>query len=171
MGKIKDFINQKSLLGEITRFVLVGGLSTVIDFLTMGIVLYIAAPDNYDSFLNVFFGVNEDPTSFAALFGTGLGFVIGVFVNYALSIFFVFNENGDVRSVKGFFLFAALATGGLVLHEVGMWALHIKFNVNEWLVKAVMTFVVMVYNFITRKLILFNDKPDRKEIEREEKSR
>lgn len=168
MGKVKDFINQKSLFGEIMRFVLVGGLSTVIDFLTMGIVLYIAAPDNYDSFLNVFFGVNEDPSSVAALCGTGLGSVIGVLVNYALSIIFVFNQNGGVRSVKGFFLFAALATGGLVLHEVGMWALHIKFNVNEWLVKVVMTFVVMVYNFITRKLILFNDKTEQKEAEDEE---
>lgn len=158
MGKIKDFINQKSLLGEIIRFLLVGGLSTVIDFLTMAIVLYLHAPENYDSFWNVFFGVNEDPTSFAALFGTGLGFVIGVFVNYAMSIFFVFNDNDDVRTVKGFFLFAALSTGGLLLHEIGMWGLHIQFNVNEWLVKIIMTVVVMVYNFITRKLLLFNGK-------------
>lgn len=160
MGKIKDFINQKSLLGEITRFVLVGGISTVIDFLTMAIVLYIHSPDKYDGFINVFFGVNEDPSSFATLFGTGLGFVIGVFVNYALSIFFVFNSNKDVRTVKGFLLFAFLATGGLILHEVGMWLLHICFKVNEWIVKIIMTFVVMVYNFITRKCLLFNDKKE-----------
>lgn len=158
MGKIRNFINQKSLLGEIIRFLLVGGLSTVIDFLTMAIVLYLHAPENYDGFFNVFFGVNEDPTSFAALFGTGLGFVIGVFVNYAMSIFFVFNQNGEVRSVKGFLLFASLATGGLLLHELGMWILHVKFDVNEWVVKIIMTFVVMIYNFTTRRLILFSDK-------------
>lgn len=158
MGKVKNFINQKSLLGEIVRFLLVGGLSTVIDFLTMAIVLYLHSPEKYDGFFNVFFGVNEDPTSFAALFGTGLGFVIGVFVNYAMSIFFVFNQNGKVRSVKGFLLFASLATGGLLLHEVGMWVLHVKFDVNEWIVKIIMTFVVMIYNFTTRRLILFRNE-------------
>ncbi len=162
MGKIKDFINQKSLFGEIVRFVLVGGLSTVIDFVTMAIVLYLSAPENYDSFLNVFFGTNKDPTSFAALFGTGLGFSIGVVVNYLLSVFFVFNENGNVRNAKGFLLFAILSLGGLILHELGMWGLHLKLGVNEWIVKIVMTLVVMAYNFITRRLILFNKKSEGK---------
>ena len=86
MDKFKDFINQKSLFGEIMRFLLVGGLSTVIDFLIMGVVLYLSAPDSYDNFKNVFFGTNQDPTYFGALFGTGLGFVIGVIVNYLLSV-------------------------------------------------------------------------------------
>lgn len=158
MGKIKDFINQKSLLGEIVRFILVGGLSTVIDFVTMAIVLYLSAPEKYSGFIDVFFGADKDPTSFAALFGTGLGFSIGVVVNYLLSVFFVFNENGNVRTVKGFFLFTVLSLGGLLLHELGMWGMHIKLGVNEWIVKIVMTLVVMAYNFITRRLILFNNR-------------
>lgn len=169
MGKIKEFINQKSLIGEITRFLLVGGVSTVVDFITMGVVLYLSAPENYDNFLNVFFGRNEDPTSFAALFGTGLGFVFGVIINYMLSVFFVFNESGNTKTFVGFLRFSALSVGGLLLHEVGMWGLHVELGVNEWFVKIAMTFVVMAYNFVTRRLILFKKMPDTPE-QLEEKS-
>ncbi len=157
MGKFKDFINQKSLFGEIMRFLLVGGISTIVDFITMGVVLYIAAPNNYDNFINVFFGRNEDPTSFAALFGTGLGFVFGVIINYTLSVLFVFNESGDTRTIKGFLRFAVLSLAGLMLHEIGMWGLHVKLYVNEWVVKVVMTIIVTGYNFITRRFILFKE--------------
>lgn len=158
MDKFKDFINQKSLFGEIMRFLLVGGLSTVIDFLIMGVVLYLSAPDSYDNFINVFFGTNQDPTHFGALFGTGLGFVIGVIVNYLLSVYFVFNENENVKNVKGFVLFVVLSAGGLALHELGMWGLHLKFGVNEWIVKIIMTILVMAYNFVTRRVLLFKKK-------------
>lgn len=161
MDKVRSFINQKSLLGEIVRFVLVGGISTVVDFITMAVVLYVDSPEKYDSFINVFFG-SQDPSSFAALLGTGLGFSIGVVINYLLSILFVFNENGKVRTVKGFLLFTLLSLGGLLLHEGGMWLFHIKIGVNEWIVKIILTIVVMAYNFITRRLILFNKKTEEK---------
>lgn len=159
MGKIRSFINQKSLFGEIMRFLLVGGISTVVDFITMGVVLYISAPENYDNFFNVFVGRNQAPTSFAALFGTGLGFVFGVIINYTLSVFFVFNESKDARTVTGFLRFAALSLGGLILHEAGMWGLHVRLCVNEWIVKIIMTIIVMAYNFTTRRLILFKKTP------------
>ena len=52
--KLKLFINQKTLFGEIMRFILVGGLATVVDFVAMGVTKYIFEPSKYPSFINVF---------------------------------------------------------------------------------------------------------------------
>lgn len=163
MGKIKDFIQKPTLLGEITRFLLVGGVSTVLDFLVMGITMYVLAPDRYDSFISVFFGSAEDPTGLAAIVGTGLGFIFGLVINYLFSILFVFNESTFARSAKGIITFALFSTGGLILHEVGMLLFFGWFGINEWIVKIFMTFVVLVYNFTTRRTFVFRKNPRREE--------
>lgn len=161
-SKIKKFINQQTLLGEVLRFLLVGGGATIIDFLTMGIVLYAFAPTKYDSFFQVFIGSKVVPEKVATLLGTGLGFVVGLIFNYILSVIFVFNQNTQAKTFKGFVVFAVLSAIGLLLHEAGMWGLHIKLAVNEWIVKIIMTAVVLVYNFITRRLLIFNRKGEQK---------
>lgn len=149
-----QFINQPTLVGEILRFILVGGLATVIDFGVMGITLYACDPSLYPHFYNVFFG-GGDPSPLAAALGTGLGFIVGLMANYLLSIVFVFNEKGKSSTFSGFIKFAILSAVGLGIHELGMWALFTKLGVNEWLVKILMTGVVLVYNYITRKLLIF----------------
>ena len=162
--KIKNFINQKTLFGEIMRFVLVGGLATVVDFLMMGITLYIFAPEKYPSFFNVFYGATETPSVLAACFGTGVGFIFGLLANYLLSIVFVFNEKGNSKSAKGFLVFALFSAIGLGIHEAGMYLLNGLLFINEWVVKILLTLVVLVYNYVTRKLLIFKkttpQKPD-----------
>lgn len=153
--KLRRFINGKTLLGEIVRFLLVGGLATVVDFFMMGVTLYFFAPDKYPSFFNVFYGATEKPELIAACFGTGIGFIFGLIANYVLSIIFVFNEKGNSRSVKGFLVFAFFSAIGLGIHEVGMYLLNGVLLWNEWLVKILLTFIVLIYNFVTRKLIIF----------------
>lgn len=154
MNRLKSFIRQKTLAGEIVRFIFVGGIATVVDFLTMAVVLYVSEPAEYETFWQVFFVGGDDRV--VNLIGTGLGFFIGVIVNYVLSVAFVFNRSEGMRSVKGFVEFTALSFVGLLLHELGMWGLNLKLGINEWLVKIVMTAVVLCYNFVTRRLLLFN---------------
>ncbi len=161
--KLKNFINGKTLMGEIVRFLLVGGLATVVDFFMMGVTLYIFAPDKYPSFFNVFYGSTVPPTLLAACFGTGVGFIFGLIANYVLSVVFVFNEKGDSKTLKGFLIFAFFSLIGLGIHELGMYLLNGLLNVNEWIVKIILTLVVLVYNFITRKLLIFkNSRGDQK---------
>lgn len=152
--KLKEFINQKTLFGEIMRFVLVGGLATVVDFLAMGVTLYLFDPSLYPSFFNAFYGGGE-PTLLANCFGTGIGFLVGLMANYLLSVIFVFNEKGNSKSLKGFIIFAIFSAIGLGIHILGMYLLNGLLNLNQWLVKIFLTLVVLVYNYLTRKFLIF----------------
>ena len=161
-NKIKAFIARKTLLGEIIRFLLVGGLATVIDFLAMGITKYVFEPYKYPVFFNVFYGATNTPSVLANCFGTGIGFIFGLIANYLFSVIFVFNEKGNSRSVVGFLVFALFSAIGLGIHIFGMWLLNGVIGFNEWVVKILLTLVVLVYNFVTRKLLIFKKSASEK---------
>lgn len=170
--KIKKFINGKTLFAEILRFVIVGGLATVTDFLVMALTLYLFAPGDYPDFISIFTGGN--PTPVAAAVGTGAGFVTGLLVNYFLSVLFVYNDEGNSKSINGFLLFAGLSAVGLLIHEAGMYVLYSVCHINEWIVKIILTLVVLVYNYLSRKFFIFrktqkNDGIDYKNTDEERK--
>jgi putative flippase GtrA len=158
--KFLNFINGQTLVGELIRFVLVGGLATVIDYLAMAVTLFIAEPaSTYPQFYNVFFG-GGDPSVRSTLIGTGVGFLFGLLANYLLSIIFVFNEKGNSKSTSGFVKFTVLSLIGLGIHELGMFVLNGKLGWNEWLVKILLTVVVLIYNYITRRIFIFKNDED-----------
>lgn len=154
-NKLIAFINKRTRLNEILRFIIVGGLATAIDFGVMAFVLYLFSPTSYPNFFSIFLGGSNEPSALAAAVGTGSGFLVGLIANYFLSVFFVFNEKGNSKSVSGFLAFAFLSLGGLLIHEAGMLILFAKLGVNEWLTKILLTAVTLVYNFVTRKLFIF----------------
>ena len=134
------------LMKQILKFGVVGGISCIIDF---GI---------YTSLIKLF-GVNYLIAGF-------FGFTISLIFNYLASMAFVFErkENADKR--KEFIVFAVLSAIGLALTELIIWGIVegyrnlpvIQFALmDEWIevfAKVVATGVVMVYNFITRKIFL-----------------
>ena len=168
ISKIKALFEKYPVLGEIFRFCLVGGIATVVDFLIMAVTLYLFHPELYETFWQVFFGGSGNPSLLANMVGTGLGFLVGLVVNYFLSVFFVFLHKGDSQTAKGFLQFAFLSAIGLGLHEVGMYLLNELLGVNEWIVKIVMTIIVLIYNYVSRKLIIFKEKPASLEEEKEQ---
>ena len=141
-------------LAEILRFCIVGGVATIVDFVAMGITLYIFDPSLYPNFCNVFYG-GGTPTVLASCVGTGVGFIVGLVVNYLLSVLFVFDEKGSSKTLHGFIVFALLSAGGLAINVVGMYLFVDLAGWNEWLIKIMLTLIVLVYNYITRKLIIF----------------
>ncbi len=151
---IQNFTNKHPRLAEIMRFLIVGGLATIIDYLAMGITLYCFAPYLYPHFYNVWIG-KQSPSTLATVIGTGIGFIAGLIFNYIFSIIFVFHEKGQSRSAKGFFLFTILSLGGLLIHIIGMYLGYDLLHINEWIVKTFFTLVVLVYNYITRKIFIF----------------
>ncbi|MBQ8451411.1 MAG: GtrA family protein [Clostridia bacterium] len=156
-------------LSEIIRFVIVGGIATVIDMLVMGVVLYLFNPSLYPKFYNVWIGKLAEPSTIATVVGTGLGFIVSLVVNYLLSVLFVYTEKGNSKTTKGKILFTVLSVIGLLINMGGMWLGRDAFKINEWIVKIVMTLVVLVYNYITRKIFIFKKQPE--EIEEKEKTR
>jgi len=126
-------------LWEIFKFLLIGGTATLIDFAIMWVII--------------------NPVNWSPVIGTGLGFCGGLVFNYIFSIAFVFSGNGNsterAKTTSGFIFFALLATIGLAIHTLGMWVGFSILGINEWVIKVILTFVVLVYNYLSRKFLLF----------------
>ena len=163
--KITDYFNNHKTAGEILRFIIVGGIATLVDMFTMGVVMYLMQKGIYSSFINVFIHA-PTPSTLVTIIGTTVGFLVGLVVNYILSILFVFNEKGNSKSAKGFVVFTLLSAVGLGINILGTFIGFDLLHLNQWLVKIVMVFVVLVYNYISKKLLLFKNKNKAKESEK-----
>ena len=152
--KLKAFVAAHPTLCEIIRFLIVGGLATLLDMFVMGLILYAFDPALYPKFYNVWIG-GSDPTTAATVVGTCCGFIAGLIINYVLSIIFVFNNKGKSKTIMGFAVFAGLSAIGLAIHTGGMYVGYTLLGINEWIVKIVLTVIVLIYNYISKRLILF----------------
>lgn len=98
-----------------------------------------------------------------------LGFVISVTVNYLLSMKYVFKSRDDISKTREFIVFVVLSVIGLGLNELILYfcvdLAYLRWNwfwSQEWIPAKVMnvlakvgaTGIVMVYNFVTRKIFL-----------------
>ncbi len=158
--KIKQFVQEYSAKYpqrmEFVRFVIVGAITTLLDMVVMATVLYAFEPSKYTSFISLFVGAN--PSTVATIVGTACGFVAGLLLSYLLSVIYVFNAKEQGKSVKGFVLFVLLSAGGLGIHTLGMYLGYDLLHINEWVVKVVLTFVVLVYNYFTKRLLIFKEE-------------
>lgn len=128
----------QKLKQQILKFGMVGFLCFFIDYAIM-------------TALVEFFGVKEVAAS-------GLSFSVSVVVNYILSITMVFDTDKEANQAKQFLVFLILSLVGLGINELIMWAgiawLKPFMERAYMLVKIFATGVVMVYNFVTRKIFL-----------------
>ena len=156
---LMKFEEKNPKLFEIFKFLIVGGFATIIDMLALAVVLYVFDPKLYEyNFLNTVIG-NQEPSDLVAVLGTGVGFIFGLIFNYIFSIIFVFtSSNTDFAKTKtGFVVFALLSSVGFVIHTVGMALGYGVLGINEWVVKIVLTLVVLVFNYISRKKVIFKN--------------
>ena len=123
----------KKLFEQIIKFGMVGFLCFFIDY---GIMI----------FLTEIIGINY-------LISSGISFTVSVIVNYILSLTFVFETKKGNR-IKEFVTFIILSVIGLGINQVLMWFCVDILGIFYMISKIGATAVVMVYNFITRKLIL-----------------
>lgn len=123
----------KKLLSQIIKFGLVGFLCFFIDY---GIMV----------FLTEVAGVHY-------LLSSGISFTVSVIVNYVLSLTYVF-ETEKGNWIKEFIIFVVLSVIGLGINQVLMWFCVDILGIFYMISKIGATAVVMVYNFVTRKIIL-----------------
>lgn len=148
----------KKLLEQIIKFGVVGVLAFLIDFtITMVLSVKLRTPC-----LNAF-GAQE-PAFYIASF---CGFVISLIFNYVASMTFVFKRRENTSKKEEFVKFTILSIIGLGIHEVVLlismkiieavipWFLtFMNGQLSEAFCKIAATGVVMIYNFITRKIFL-----------------
>ena len=83
-----------------------------------------------------------------------VAFLVSVIVNYILSVKFVFDVDKRRSTGAQFTFFTAMSAVGLGINELMLWLLSGLLPIPTAISKLVATAVVMVYNFITRKLFL-----------------
>ncbi len=151
---------KKQLFWEIFRFLLVGGCATLIDYAVAYLFYRWLLPPAIVG------------NTWAIIISTALGFAAGLTVNWLLSITFVYKSLTDEkksRSGKSFLLFTLIGLIGLGLTEVGMYfgvtllpeinifgsATFLSEQWKWWICKVVMTAIVLVWNYLARKLLIF----------------
>ena len=142
---------------EIFRFLITGGFATIIDFFIMSMFIYITCNSLFPNFIDVFLHGKQLAPTYIVVIATGLGFLISLVFNYILSCIFVFDNGKTAQNKKGFFMFALLSLVGLCIHLIGMFIGYDLLGINEWIIKIVLTFVVLVFNYISRKKFVFKE--------------
>jgi len=137
----------KALLKQFLKFGVVGVICFLIDYAV--------------------FKVSSSLLGIHYVIASALGFTISVIVNYILSMKFVFEGKEDMSRRKEFVIFVVLSLIGLGLNTLIIYIcvdgiyMHVAF-LQKWfsvgfaesLGKIGATGVVMVYNFVTRKIFL-----------------
>lgn len=124
----------KKLGEQILKFGFVGGTAFLIDY---G-VLYL---------LTEFLGIHY-------LISSMLSFTASVIYNYILSISWVFETKKGRSKKHEFLVFLVLSVIGLGINQAIMWLAVEQLHIYYMLSKIGATAIVMVYNFITRKMFL-----------------
>lgn len=122
----------KKLINQILKFGVVGGIAFVIDY---GILFLLAKVIR----------LNE-------LISAAISFIVSLTFNYFLSTKWVFEAKK--QTPKEVIIFALLSVVGLGINEVLIYLGTKKLGIDVMIVKLFATAIVMVYNFITRKLII-----------------
>ena len=124
----------RKLIEQIMKFGVVGFLCFFIDYGLM--ILFTEA-----------FHINY-------LVSAALSFSISTIVNYSLSMRYVFKSKKDANKVNEFILFVVLSVIGLGVNEAAMWIAVEGLGIHYMISKIGATAVVMVFNFVTRKIFL-----------------
>ena len=124
----------KKLIHQFMKFGVVGIIAFFIDY---GLLFV----------LTEFGGINY-------LVSATISFTVSVIFNYIASMRYVFTHKEDMSRRKEFVIFVVLSAIGLVINNVCMWAGVEIFGIHYMITKIGATAIVMVWNFVTRKIFL-----------------
>jgi putative flippase GtrA len=155
------FVKHKDILLEILRFLIVGGLATLIEWVIAYVIVAVFPPLRLDTW-----NVTE-------AIGTAVGFSISLVFNYLLSVIFVFKNKKDEKEGKSFkdfliFLLISLLVLGFQLLFIYLvndllfiqglkWEAFFINNLT-WgyiITKVFATVVGLIANYIFRKIFIF----------------
>ena len=120
---------------QLFRYVFVGGAAFIVDFGSLFI-------------LTDFFGIYY-------LISAAIAFILGLIVNYALSISWVFNNRKLDNLTLEFGVFSLIGIVGLGLNEVFIWFFTAEVGFYYLISKIISAVIVLFWNFFARKYVLF----------------
>lgn len=132
---MKDFLVRKpqGTVPQFIRYVFVGGVAAAVDSGSLYLL---------HSQLAVHF-----------LVAAAIGFLLGLLINYLISIAWVFESTGNLK--QEFALFAMIGVGGLGWTELIMWTSVKIAHFPVMAAKLIALALVLVWNFGMRKKFVF----------------
>ena len=124
----------KKLIEQILKFGIVGFIAFIIDYGLLALLTEVC-------------GINY-------LMSASLSFIASVAFNYVASMRYVFRHKEGMSKTREFTIFVMLSVIGLVINNACMWAGVELCGIHYLITKLVATFIVMVWNFVTRKIFL-----------------
>ena len=121
---------------QLFRYTFVGGIAFVVDFTS----LYL---------LTEFAGLHY-------LYSAAIAFILGLIINYILSILWVFKSRAVNKKIIEIIIFAIIGIIGLGLNEVMIWFFTDRLSIYYLYSKLISTAIVYFWNFLARKYILYN---------------
>jgi len=88
------------------------------------------------------------------------GFIFGLITNYYLANKYVFHEKKIHNNSVNFSIYSAIGLGGLALNELILWLLHSNLKIQLFIAKFTSVFIVFIWNYSARKLILYPEKKE-----------
>lgn len=129
----------KKIIEQIFKFGIVGIIAAIIDFGTLFILT---------TFLDTYY-----------LLSAAIAYILSTVFNYIASMQYVFVSKFDKSEKnKEFLIFVILSVIGLAINELIMWFFVEEFSLHYIISKVIATTIVMVWNFITRKIFLEGTK-------------
>ena len=124
----------KKLIKQLFRFGIVGGIAFLIDYS----VLFICT-----EYLGIYY-----------LISSFISFTVSTVFNYIASVRWVFDVDQKKSKRRNFVLFIVFSVIGLGINQCIMWFGVEKLDFYYMIVKIGATAIVMVFNFVTRKMFL-----------------
>lgn len=130
--------NTNNWLIQLFRYVFVGGFAFLVDYGLLFVLTEFAG--------------------FHYLWSATISFLAGLIVNYLLSTSWVFSQSKLKNKWIEFVIFSIIGIVGLGLNNLLLFVLTDKLGFHYMISKILVAVIVMLWNFIARKLVLFNNK-------------
>ena len=127
--------DRSTLLGQLFRYGIVGGIAFVVDYGTLWFL--------------------TDICHVHYLVSAAVAFILGLACNYLLSTHFVFGESRIRSAWAEFAAFAIIGIVGLALNELILYICQDLLGIHYMLGKLVSTVIVFFWNFLARRFLLF----------------
>lgn len=123
---------------QFIRYLMVGGFAFIADFGTLYLL--------------------KEWGGFNYLLSATFAFIIGIAINYQLSIHWVFDQRAISNNIIEFLIFAFIGIIGILLNLGIIFVLTEQFNIFYLHSKLTATAIIFLFNFSARKIFLFTNQ-------------
>lgn len=131
----------KNNIIQFFRYCFVGGIATVVEGGALWLIQHF---------------IFSDEKPLLIYLSQAIAFVLGTVTNFILSRLFVFQANDKTMRITGEFIVVFIISAvGLLMKEGLLWCFNIKLGIHYMLVWAVSTAIVLIWNYVARRIFIY----------------